>query len=340
MANRIHGNKSRIRESAILIAAFGVPALILLPVIRLRTEIRGALTVSGISFSMAAWPGSAGLFNSTVPVDFTLQDFGRLNLDGPATLRGGPADPIAEIQPGSEHASLELYNVRYHSLDVAQEQRVRLDWEDKSLRIQIERSAAALAPAGAVVAAAPVRLGCSECRFGAGGGLVQSGNLELVFEGERQMRFEGRNGRLTFVPRPRSGQLNAERDIPIAAHSSIRLDRDNGVAVIVGDAGKLEFPEVGRTLIVAAGDSLVLEDLEGAELSIAPLDAGLKLRFHGSAIHIRAGSGALPSREQSASLVEYLNAQPWIRFYLGTVALIGTTLITVLNWFRIIKIKK
>jgi hypothetical protein len=61
-------------EFLIIVAAFGVPAIILLPVVHLSTSFTASLRTKSFQFTTAPWQNSAGLFNSDeLPLDLTVE---------------------------------------------------------------------------------------------------------------------------------------------------------------------------------------------------------------------------------------------------------------------------
>src|ERR1039457_2946766 len=101
----------RRREILILVAVFAVPALVLLPVVHLRTGFTASLRAKSIQFRTSEQQGNRreGLFVSETPLELTIERFDRIE------AREGGTD--AKIVNPSGQASVTFVGAQLRFVD-------------------------------------------------------------------------------------------------------------------------------------------------------------------------------------------------------------------------------
>lgn len=143
-------------------------------------------------------------------------------------------------------------------------------------------------------------------------------------------------------------QLGAIKGLVRAEHK-IRLAKDSaatflleGQSAIVGADGEVQITGVDRKpLKLKEGQSLEFGGLQGdapeddSQIeSLEPETASVRVFLRGS-----SGSILLDKSNEAATLAEYLTSQKPLATYLSAVALIGSTILTILTRLKLIKAK-
>ena len=150
-----------------------------------------------------------------------------------------------------------------------------------------------------------------------------------------------KDSRLHLQLRPLKGSIPAEHKISLAKDSAATFELE-GQSAIVGADSELQISGVDRKpLKLKESQSLVLGGLQGEAQeddpkieSLEPEAASVRVFLRGSSRSILLGKS-----NEAASLAEYLTSQKPLATYLSTVALIGSTILTILTRLKVIKPK-
>jgi len=319
------------REILILVAVFAVPALVLLPVVHLRTGFTASLRTKSIQFRTSAGQGkSVGLFNSDTPLELTVERFDRIE-----SPEGAGFARI--VNPGGQ-ASVTFAGAQLRSLDVQQPLQVSIEADDGKMSMAIEPLGSDKNTMATVLTGGETQFSCDECR-------VEGGDGKVTAEPRVWSVYVKKDSRLYLTLRAVKGAIPAEHEIRLAKGSAVTFDqegRSEGRSAIASAGGELEVTGVDRKpLKLKEGQSLVLGGLEGDPreddpeiVSLEPEAAGVKVDLRGSSDSILLGKS-----NEAATLAEYLTSQKPLATYLSTVALIGGTILTILTRLKLIKAK-
>jgi hypothetical protein len=321
-------------EILLLVSVFAVPGLVLLPVVHLRTGFTASLRTKSIQFRTSAGQGkSVGLFNSDTPLELTIERFGRIeSLEGTV--------PARIVNPSGQ-ASVTFLGARLRSLDVQQPLQVSLEVDEGKMSMAIEPLGSNENAIATVLTGGEAQFSCDECVVeGADGKPIPR---ESIFEVKRRTWsvYVKKDSRLHLQLRAMKGRIPAESKIRLARNSDVTFDLE-GQSAIAGADGEVQITGVDRKpLKLKEGQSLVLGGIEGdpreddPEIErLEPETASVKVDLRGS-----SGSILLNKSNEAATLAEYLTSQKPLATYLSTVALIGSTILTILTRLKFIKPK-
>jgi hypothetical protein len=328
----------RRREILILVAVFAVPALVLFPVVHLRTGFTASLRTKSIQFQTSEGQGrSIGLFNSDTPLELTIERFGRI--ESPEGRTG------ARIVNPSGQASVTFLGAQLRSLDVQQPLQISLEADDGKMIMLIEPLASNENAIATVLTGGEAQFSCDGCIVeGADGKPIPeesiSGGKPAGFSRTWSV-YVKKDSRLHLQLRAIKGSIPAEHKIRLAKDSAATFLLE-GQSAIVGADGEVQITGVDRKpLKLKEGQSLVLGGLQGDAPeddprieSLEPEAASLRVNLRGS-----SGSILLDKSNEAATLAEYLTSQKPLATYLSTVALIGSTILTILTRLKFIKPK-
>jgi hypothetical protein len=296
---------TRGREILIIVSVFALPGIVLFPAIHLSTAFTATVRTKSIQFTTAAWKTSAGLFNSDeTPLDLTIEDFDRIESRQPSA-----SSPFRDSEP------VTLHGVRLHSVDVTRPLLVSIEADDGALSMKIER----LGPEGNELAS-----------------FVADRESQLppgMTGTAREWSVFGKHNRLHLILRPGKGQLRAESKIPLSDGSAITFDLNGQSAIVPSEEAQLTA--LDRKLQLD-GQSLMFGGIKSTTIeSLGPDAQSVKLVIaEGSSSQILLGQ-----RNEAATLAEFLTSQKPLATYLSTVALIGSTILTILTRLKFIKSK-
>jgi hypothetical protein len=320
-------------EILLLVSVFAVPGLVLLPVVHLRTGFTASLGTKSIQFRTSDRQGkSVGLFNSDTPLELTIERFDRIESpEGTA--------PTRIVNPSGQ-ASVTFLGAQLHSLDVQQPLQVSIEADEGRLSMAIAPLGSDRSTIATVLTGGEAQFSCNECVVeGADGKPIPR---ESIFEVKRRTWsvYVKKDSRLHVQLRAMKGRIPAESKIRLARNSDITFDLEGQSAIADGE---VQITGVDRKpLKLKEGQSLVLGGLQGDPreddpmiVSLEPGAASIKVDLRGS-----SGSILLNKSNQAATLAEYLTSQKPLATYLSTVALIGSTILTILTRLKLIKPKE
>jgi hypothetical protein len=329
-------------EILILVAVFAVPALVLLPVVHLRTGFTASLRTKSIQFQTSDRQGkSVGLFDPEAPLELTIERFGRIE-----SQEGTP--PTRIVNPSGQ-ASVTFLAAQFHSLDIHQPLRVSLDADDGKMSMAIEPLRSDEHPIATLITGGESQFSCDECVVeGADGKPVPEESVipSLSKLGANPAGlprtwsvYVKKDSRLHLQLRAMKGRIPAEHKIHLAKNSSVTFDLE-GQSVIVGDDGEVQITGVDRKpLKLKEGQSLVLGELEGDPREDDPMIESLEPEAADVKVDLRGSSRSilLDKSNEAATPAEYLTSQKPLAAYFTTVALIGSTVLTILTRLKLIK---
>jgi hypothetical protein len=325
-------------EILILVSVFAVPALVLLPVVHFRTAFTASLRTKSIQFRTSQRQGrSVGLFNSDTPLELTIERFGRIESQEGAA-------PARIVNPSGQ-ASVTFRGAQLRSLDVQQPLQISLEADDGKLSMAIEPSGSNENAIATVLTGGEAQFSCDECIVeGADGKPVPEESI-FVVKPARLTRtwsvYARKDSRLHLQLRAMKGQIPAEHTIHLAKDSAATFDLE-GQSAIVGAGGEVQISGLDRKpLKLKEGQSLELAGLQGDPpeddpeiVSLEPEAASVKVDLRGSSHSI-----LLDKSNEAATLAEYLTSQKPLVTYVSTVALIGSTMLSILISLKLIKPK-
>ena len=192
-----------------------------------------------------------------------------------------------------------------------------------------------------LVTGGEAQFSCDECVVEGGDGKpIPQGSI-LEAKSRIWSVYVKKYSRLHLQLRAIKGRIPAEHEIPLAKHSTVTFVLE-GQSAIVGADGEVQITGVDRKpLKLTEGQSLAFGELEGDPkeddpkiVSLAPEAASVKVGLRGSSDSI-----LLDRSNEAATLAEYLTSQKPLATYLTTVALIGSTILTILTRLKLIKSK-
>jgi hypothetical protein len=334
------GHHKGRREALILVAAFAIPAVVLLPFVHLRTGFVASLRTGSIQFRTSGRPGkSAGIFNSDiVPVNLTIERFDR--------IEAGQGSSLVKILNKGGQGSVTFTGAKFHSLDVQQSLDVSLLADDGKLFIAVEPALETKEAGKNAIATAitngETQVSCDECVAESSDGkpISESDITGANLDGSPRTWsvYHLKDNRLHLQLSAKNG-IAAEREISLAKNSSVTFDVE-GQSALSGTDGVLQFSGVDmKPIKLTEGKSFVVRRLQGDPeeddpqiVSLIPEAAALKVDLHGSSNRIVLGSS-----NEAATPAEYLTSQKPLAAYLSTVALIGSTILTILTRLKFIK---
>ena len=319
----------RRREILILVAVFAVPALVLLPVVHLRTGFTVSLRTRSIQFRTSDRQGrSVGLFNSDKPLELTIERFDRIE------SREGPAS--ARIVNRSGQASVTFIGAQLRSLDVQQPLQISLEADDGKLSMSIEPLRSSENAIATVFTGSDSQFSCDECIMQGWDGRPTPAGLSRTWS-----VYVKKDSRLHLQLRPVNGSIPGEHKISLAKDSAATFELE-GQSAIAGADSELQITGVDRKPVkLKEGQSLVLGELQGEAQEDDPKIESLEPEAASVRVFLRGSSGSilLGKSNEAATLAEYLTSQKPLATYLSTVALIGSTILTILTRFKVIKPK-
>jgi len=330
--------RKRRREILILVAVFAVPGLVLLPVVHLRTGFTASLRTKGIQFRTSGMQGkSVGLFNSDTPLELTIERFDRIE-----SQEG--ASPIRIVNTGGQ-ASATFRGAQLRSLDVRQPLQVSIEADDGKISMAVEPFGSNETAIATILTEGDAQFSCDGCIVeGADGKPIPQASIFQV-KPRTWSVYVKKDSRLHLQLRPMKGGIPAEQEIRLAKGSAVTFDLE-GQSAIAGADGEVQITGVERKpLKLKEGQSLVLDGLEddpreddprivSLEPDLEPKAASVKVSLRGS-----SNSILLDKSNEAATPAEYLTSQKPIASYFSTVALIGSTILTILTRLKFIKPK-
>ena len=330
----VSGRNQRRWEIVILVAVFAVPGVVLFPVVHLRTGFTASLRTKSIQFRTSAGQGkSVGLFNSATPLELTIERFDRIeSLEGTVPARiGNP----------SGQASATFLGAQLRSLDVQQPLQVSIEADDGGLSLAIEPLGSDQNTIATVLTGGEAKFSCNECVVeGADGKPIPQEGVFGV-KPRTWSVYVKKDSRLHLQLRATKGRIPAESKIRLAKNSDITFDLE-GQSAIVGADGEVQFTGVDRKpLKLKEGQSLVLGGLQGDAREDDPKIESLEPEAASVRVNLRGSSDSilLDKSNEAATLAEYLTSQKPLATYISTVALIGSTILTILTRLKFIKPK-
>jgi hypothetical protein len=328
----------RRREILILVAVFAVPALVLLPVVHLRTGFTASLRTKSIQFRTSERQGgSVGLFNSDTPLELTIERFGRIESPEGSTV-------IRIVNPGGQ-ASVTFRGAQLRSLDVHEPLQISLEADDGKMTMAIEPLASNENAIVTVLTDGKAQFSCGECIVqGADGKPLPEESIFGVKPAEFSRIWSiylRKDSRLHLQLRAIKGPIPAEHKISLAKDSAATFLMERQ-STIVGADGELQITGVDRKpLKLREGQSLVLGGLQGDAPEDDPRIESLEPEAASLRIFLRGSSSSilLDESNEAATLAEFLTSQKPFATYLTTVALIGSTILTILTRLKFIKPK-
>src|ERR1039458_7121638 len=325
----------RRREILILVAVFAVPALVLFPVVHLRTGFTASLRTKSIQFQTSEGQGrSIGLFNSDTPLELTIERFGRI--ESPEGRTG------ARIVNPSGQASVTFLGAQLRALDVQQPLQISLEADDGKMSMAIEPLGSNENAIATVLTGGEAQFSCDGCMAeGADGKPIPQ---ESVFEIKPRTWsvYVKKDSRLHLQLRAMKGRIPAESKIRLARSSDLTFFDLEGQSAIVGVDGEVQITGVDRKLLkLKDGQSLVLGGLQGDAPGDDPKIESLEPEAASVRVDLRGSSDSilLDKSNEAATLAEYLASRKPLATYLSTVALIGSTILTILTRLKLIKPK-
>jgi hypothetical protein len=318
----------RRAEILILVSVFAIPGLVLFPAVHLRTGFIASLKTKSIQFRTAQNQGnSVGLFNSDTPLELTIERFDRIE------WREG-AGGVSITNPGGQ-ASITFHGGQLRSVDVKQPLDISLEAEDSKLSVAIDPLESHENAIATVLAGSKDRFSCDECVVDGADG------TNSVAVPRTWSVYAKKDSRLHLMLRAVKGQIPAEHEIGLAKESAITFQLENQSA-IVGPDGELQITSVDRKpLKLKEGQSLVLGELRGYPAEESATIVTLEPAAESVKVDLRGSSGTifLDKSNEAATLAEYLTSQKPLATYFSTVALIGSTILSILTGLKLIKPK-
>jgi len=303
-----YAERARLRETSIIVAVFAIPAILLFPGIHLNTPFTASLRSTCIRFTTAPWTTSPGLFSfDDIPLRLTIDDFERMELSDPSHR--------SVFKSGTP---VKLEGVRLTKLDMSQPLRVFLEaGADGGVNLTLERLRTSPNDLALVRVDAESKLPSDMPACGS------------KWSCEWAVYSKGNGLRLTL--RPIKGTLRVESNIPLLDGTAITFTRDNGQSAIVAPASA-QLTAMDRKLSLrqpVAFGGLKATFIE----SLAPDGAGIKLAINqGSSDLILMGES-----NEAATLAEFIAGHRSFSAYLSMVALIGSTVLTILTRLKLLK---
>jgi hypothetical protein len=337
---KLWGWHNRSRQEILIVAAvFVIPALMLFPLVHLRTSFEASLKTGSIQFQTSGRPGkSTGLFNSdTAPVNLTIERFDRIEAgEGPSLLE--------ILSPGGQ-GSVTFHSARFHSLDVQQPLIISLEAVDGKVILAVDTLRPDDRPVATAITSTEAQLSCDECVVvGADGKQISEPDTAgVTSDGAPRLWsvYKRKDSPLHLQLRARNG-IATEREIDLARDSPVTFDRE-GRSAILGSDGALQVSSLeAKPITLKEGQSFVIRALQGDPnegdaqiVSLAPEAGDFKVDVRGTSDCI-----LLDKSNEAATPAEYLTSQRPLAVYLSTVALIGSTVLTILTRLKLIKQKE
>ncbi|MFI5184337.1 MAG: hypothetical protein ACHQNV_08065 [Vicinamibacteria bacterium] len=336
--------RQRNRARGLIVLPMALSAVLLAPAawVRKAAEVHVALDVRRLHFALGPG-GPSELLVGIRARSLTLVGFRELDLGqgrfqadakAPSSAGSGPAQPI-RIAGTDSFSSVTLGAVGLESLSVPGGAGVTLSVdpdEAGSVKLEIDGAQAR----GRFSRGTPLTLTCAGCSTGAPSA-VPMGGAQVVFtaEAEEIATFTGRaEGMALLVEFPPDRPPLLE-NVPIrAAFDTTEVVEARRVSTI--DGGQVEYVDVKRdTLRLERGDFLLLDGLQGFQITSLRVDHALHATLHGRVGLLRAGPGGFV-KDRLPSVLEWIYSRsPWI-LYLQAVILLGTTALGLMRQLKLL----
>jgi hypothetical protein len=204
-------------------------------------------------------------------------------------------------------------------LDVNNPLQISLDAEDGALSMRMER------------------IGPEACEFASfladGESRLPEGFRKGKLNRSREYSIFPKHNRLHLTLRPLKGHIQAESKIPLQDGTAVTFERKGESAIISPVDAQLTVLDRKPKL---EGQPLVLSSLQGARIeTLEPDSESIKVTIdRGKSSRILLGE-----TNEAATPAEYLTSQKPLAAYLSTVALIGSTILTILTRLKLLKSK-
>jgi hypothetical protein len=222
---------------------------------------------------------------------------------------------------------------------------VSIEADDGKMSMAVERLGSNEDAMATVLTEGDAQFSCDECKLeGADGKPIPQAS---IFEAKPRTWsvYVKKHSRLYLKLRAVKGGIPAEHEIRLAKGSTVTFLQE-GQSAIAGADGEVQITGVDRKpLKLKEGQSLALDGLEGdpreddprivtLEPDLEPKAASVKVSVRGSSKSI-----LLDKSNEAATPAEYLTSQKPIASYFSAVALIGSTILTILTRLKFIKPK-
>ncbi len=336
----------------LMVIPFIVSALILAPLAMLKktSEVELELQTTRFSFVNGQSDGAAPFFGTLPLVSLQLSNFEELALrtdelsvdDSPFQdeLFPGNWEPLAvgaetRIIPTSTFATLTLHEAALNELIIPPQARVALSWaEDDPQTLTVSVLGGRLR--GSVKAEGELLLTCDYCQIEGVEDSYDFVRIRTSTKRARVMRFSGNENSIAALEAPPGSRLVAN-DLPVEEGLDFtRLVGANVESTIIGEGGKILYPEVAREVPIEPRDFVDVEMVGRSFIRALELDGGLKVSLHGVAEKVQTGPKGF-AEDPSPSYLEWIYAQETWFVYFNAVVVIATTLVGLMKRMKVLK---